>query len=456
MPEVKLERSILLWLVAIGFFMEILDATIVNTALPTMAEALNTRPLNMQSIIIAYTLTLAVLIPVSGWLTDRFGVRNVYISAIGIFTLGSLFCALSTSLTELVISRVVQGIGGSMLLPVGRLAVLRAFPGKLYLPALSFVTVPALIAPLIGPTLGGWIVQYTTWHWIFLINIPIGVAGCFATWKYMEKDETDDGKLRRFDLIGFIQVAIFMVGMSVALDGLSEFSLSRGVVFLLIVLSLACLVSYGFHTVKTPYPLVSLSLFKVKSYSIGLIGNMFSRIGSTCMPFLIPLFLQLCLGYTPFQAGLSMLPIAVAALLAKWAVSPLINKMGYKHFLILNTLFVGLSIASFSIISPSEPVWLRAVQLFIFGAVNSMQFTAMNTLTMKDVDKKKSADGNAMYSMVQMLALSFSVAAAGSLVSAFATMFEKIVAFQITFICMGIVTCISAWIFAQVEDDIEQ
>lgn len=444
-------KNNLLWLVAIGFFMETLDSTIVNTALPSMAQALNESPLYMQSVVIAYALTLAVFIPLSGWLTDRFGTRRVYLGAIIIFTLGSLFCALSQNLPQLVISRIIQGAGGSMMLPVGRLAVLRAFPGSQYIQALSFVTMPALIGPLIGPTLGGWLVQYASWHWIFLINIPIGIIGCFATYKSMPPD--DSITPRKFDLVGFLQITLFMVSVSVALDGLSESQLSHGIVFFLIVFGMASLAAYVLHTAKTSHPLFSLTLFKTRTYTIGIIGNMFARVGSSGVPFLIPLFLQLSLGYSPFEAGLTMLPLAVAAILAKRLVSPAVVKFGYRNFLMINTILVGIGIGSFSLVGAHESSLLRILQLFFFGIVNSMQFTAMNTLTMKDLDRSKSSDGNTMFSMVQMLSMSFSVAAAGSLLSAFMGQFKRMEAFQYTFICMGSLTCISAWIFFQLSKD---
>lgn len=444
-------KNTLLWLVAIGFFMETLDSTIVNTALPSMARALNESPLYMQSVVIAYALTLAVFIPLSGWLTDRFGTRRVYLGSIIIFTIGSLFCALSQNLPQLVASRVLQGAGGSMMLPVGRLAVLRAFPGAQYISALSFVTMPALVGPLIGPALGGWLVQYASWHWIFLINIPIGLIGCFATYKSMPPD--DSITPRKFDLIGFFQITIFMVSLSVALDGLSEANLSHGLVFFLIVFGLAALVAYVLHTAKTPHPLFSLSLFKTRTYTIGIMGNMFARVGSSGVPFLIPLFLQLSLGYTPFEAGLTMLPLAVAAILAKRLVSPAVIRFGYRRFLTINTLLVGAGIASFYLVGLHESSVLRILQLFAFGIVNSMQFTAMNTLTMKDLDRSKSSDGNTMFSMVQMLSMSFSVAAAGSLLSAFLGQFPRPEAFQYTFLCMGALTCISTWIFFQLSTD---
>ena len=449
--------NILLWLVAIGFFMETLDSTIVNTALPSMAQALGESPLLMQSVVIAYTLTLAVFIPASGWLADKFGTKKVYLAAIVIFTIGSLACALSTNLTELVLARVLQGAGGSMLLPIGRLAVLRAFPGEKFLAALSFVTMPALIGPVVGPSLGGYLVEYASWHWIFLINIPIGVIGCIATWHSMPKDVP--AGTGGFDLTGFVQIALFMVAILFAFDGLSELDLSHGVVLLLLFLGLASLVSYILGASKRANPLFSLSLFKVRTFTIGILGNLFARVGSSGMPFLIPLLLQLSLGYSPFQAGLTMLPIAIAGIMAKKIVTPMVTRIGYRKFLLINTLLVGLGMASFALITPAQPSYLRVIQLFLFGIVNSMQFTAMNTLTLKDLEKAKASGGNALFSMVQMLSLSFAVAVSGALLSAFMEHFNvhlrpelALNAFHTTFLCMGGITCTSAWIFWQIPD----
>jgi EmrB/QacA subfamily drug resistance transporter len=217
-------RRILLWLAAIGFFMETLDSTIVNTALPAMAGSLGESPIKMKSVVISYSLTLAILIPASGYFADRFGIRKIFLSAIFIFSTGSLLCALSHSLLQLTLSRVLQGLGGSMLMPVGRLAVLNAFPGESYLEAITFVTTPALIGPLIGPILGGWLVEYTSWHWIFLINVPIGIIGCIATYNHMP--DWSRTIHTRFDIGGFLLLATTMVSISFGLNGLAELELS--------------------------------------------------------------------------------------------------------------------------------------------------------------------------------------------------------------------------------------
>ena len=275
---------VLLWLVAIGFFMETLDSTVVNTALPSMAYALGESPLTMQSVIVAYTLTLALFIPASGWVADRFGTRRVFMGAIGTFTGGSLMCALAPNLLLLVLGRVVQGMGGSMLMPVGRLAVLRAFPGERFLAAITFIGTSALIGPLLGPPLGGWLVEYASWHWIFLINIPIGILGCIAT--YMAMPDEPVVRTDKFDGFGFLQLGMFMVCTSVALDGLSEFHFPMDVVVLLVFTGLAALIAYILRATRQKRPLFSPRLFLVRTFTIGILGNLFARLGSSCMPFL--------------------------------------------------------------------------------------------------------------------------------------------------------------------------
>jgi EmrB/QacA subfamily drug resistance transporter len=446
-------HSLLLWLVAVGFFMQTLDATIVNTALPAMAQSLGESPLRMQSVVVAYSLAMAMLIPASGWIADRFGVRRVYLGAIVAFVLGSVLCALSPRLDLLVAARVLQGLGGALLLPVGRLAVLRSFPRERFLQAMSFVAIPGLIGPLIGPTLGGWLVEAASWHWIFLINVPVGLVGCAATLRFMPRIR--GAAVARFDLAGYLMLAFGMVALSLSLDGLSGLGLRQASVLVLMVFGLASLVAYWLHAARKSDPLFSPHLFTVATLRIGLLGNLFARLGSACMPFLIPLLLQVNMGYSPLHAGLMMLPVAIAGMSVKRVATPLITRLGYRRVLVGNTLAVGLAMASFAFASPDQPLWLRIVQLALFGAVNSLQFTAMNTVTLKDLDHAMASSGNSLLSMVQMVAMGMGVAAAGTVLAAFTEVFgagggaQTLHAFQATFACMGLITIASAGIFAQ-------
>ncbi len=452
------QRSLhtLLWLVAIGFFMQTLDTTIVNTALPAMARSLGERPLRMQSVVVAYALAMVMLIPASGWVADRFGIRRAFFAAIVVFVLGSLLCASSRSLLELSLSRVLQGIGGAMLLPVGRLAILRAFPRERLLQAMSFIAIPGLLGPLIGPTLGGWLVEVASWHWIFLINVPIGLAGCIATFFFMP--EHREANVARFDLAGYTLLAVGMVAVSFAIDGLSELAFRHATVLVLLVFGLASLVAYWLRAPQQTHPLFPPSMFRTSTFSIGLLGNLFSRLGSGSMPFLIPLLLQVSLGYTALHSGLMMVPTSIGAILSKRMATPLITRFGYRRTLVVNTFLVGAGMASFALLTSSEPLWLSVLQLGLFGIVNSLQFTAMNTVTLKDLTGVAASSGNSLLSMVQMLSMSLGVAAAGGLLTTFVDVFGRdraqgLPAFQATFICVGLMTAASAWIFWQLSAD---
>ncbi|HIC7211821.1 multidrug transporter subunit MdtD [Burkholderia stabilis] len=449
--------DVMVWLVAIGFLMQTLDATIVNTALPAMASSLGELPLRMQSVVIAYSLTMAVIVPGSGWLADKFGTRQVFFAAILLFTVGSLLCANAHTLTEVVIWRSLQGAGGAMLLPVGRLALLRAFTAERFLPALSLVAMTGLIGPLIGPPIGGWLVKIASWHWIFLINVPVGILGCIATLIFMP--DSRNPNTGRFDVKGYLLLAVSMVAVSVALDGRSEFGIERTTMFGLLLLSLATFVGYGLYAARARQPLFPLDLFKIRTFSVGVLGNLFARIGSGAMPYLIPLLLQVSLGYSALEAGVMMLPVAAAGMTARPIVTRLIKKYGYRRVLVINTFLVGAVIASFALTSADQPMWLRLVQLAVFGTVNSIQFTAMNTLTLKDLGPTGASSGNSLFSLVQMLSLSLGVTVAGALLTLFTgrlahlAAIDTLPAFHATFLCVGVVTAATAWIFAQLKPD---
>ncbi|MDM0069901.1 multidrug transporter subunit MdtD [Variovorax sp. J31P207] len=444
-------RKSLLWLVAVGFFMQTLDATIINTALPAMAASLGESPLRMQSVVVAYALTMAMLIPASGWIADRFGTRRVFFSAIVLFVIGSVLCALSRGIGQLVAARVVQGMGGALLLPVGRLALLRSVPRAEFLAAMSFVAIPGLIGPLLGPTLGGWLVQYASWHWIFLINVPVGLAGCVATLYFMP--DLRAALQRRFDGVGYAMLAFGMVTVSLAIDGVSGLGLHGVGVVVLMIFGFASITAYWLHAQRRPDPLFEPALFGIPTLSIGLLGNLFSRLGSGCMPFLVPLLLQVSMNYSPLKAGLMMLPIALAGMAMKRFATPLILRWGYRRVLVVNTALVGLTMASFGLATPDQPAVLQLAQLLVFGAVNSLQFTAMNTITLKDLDGSMASSGNTLLSMVQMLAMSMGVAAASAVLGGYtevfgsATPLATLHAFEATFASMGLVTLASALIF---------
>jgi len=312
------------------------------------------------------------------------------------------------------------------------------------------------VGPLIGPTLGGWLVQVASWHWIFLINVPVGLLGLVATLRYMPRGRPIPSG--RFDAIGYALLAFGMVALSLGLDGLSGLGLRQAGVVVLMVFGLAALAAYWLHAARAAQPLFSPRLFSIDSMRIGLLGNLFARLGSGSMPFLVPLMLQVGLGYSPLYAGMMMLPVAIAGIAVKRAATPLIMHFGYRRVLVVNTFAVGLMMASLALMTPEQPLLLRIAQLAVFGLVNSLQFTAMNTVTLKDLGQTMASSGNSLLSMVQMLAMGMGVAAAGAALGAYSDAFgagstQTLHAFQATFVSMGLLTLAATFIFAQLAPD---
>ena len=443
------------WIVATALFMQTLDGTILNTALPTMAQALNESPLRMQSAIIGYLLTVAMLIPASGWLADRFGSRRVFITAIVLFAFGSLCCALSTTLHQLVAARVAQGVGGALMMPVGRLSVLRSFPRTELVRVLSFVTIPGLLGPLIGPTLGGWLVQYASWHWIFLINLPVAFVGCLAASRYMP--DIKGPERVPFDSVGFLLFAASMAFISLAFEGMGDLRFANARIVLLMAAGLASLAAYGLHSTRHAVPLFSGRLFRIHSFAVGILGNLFARLGSGAMPFLTPLLLQVALGYSPTEAGSSMIPMAAASILVKPVATRAIKRVGFRRVLVGNTLLLGLMIAGFASIDASTPRLHLYAYLGVFGGINSVQFAAMNALTLIDLDNETAASGNSLLSVVMQLSMSLGVAMAAALLGGFVdlrTLPEKALildAFHKTYLCVGLMAMLAAGIFLQLK-----
>ena len=444
---------VLPWLVAVAFFMQTLDGTILNTALPAMARDLAEDPLRMQGVVIAYMLTVALLIPVSGWLADRFGTRRVFVAAIALFTLGSLACAASPHFNALVAARVLQGMGGALMLPVGRLAVLRVYPRSDFVRVMTLVALPGLVGPLIGPTLGGWLVEYASWHWIFLINLPVGLVGCAAALRFMPDLR---GERMRFDGPGFLFFGAAMVLITIALEGLGATQMPHARVTLLLFGGIACLAAYWLHAGRVAQPLFSPSLFHTRSFSVGILGNLFARLGSGALPFLVPLLLQVALGYSPAQAGMTMIPLALGAMAIKPLAKPLIDRLGYRTTLTGNTLLLGGLIASLALIDASTSLPWLVVHLGLIGLVNSLQFTAMNTVTLIGLSYENASSGNSLLSVVVQLSMSLGVATAGALLGGFthpgAESGAVLAAFHDTFLCVGGLAMLAAALFLQLDN----
>src|SRR5665213_1605059 len=371
-------KRLLPWLVAVAFFMESLDTTILNTAVPAMAAALRVAPLSMKSVLTSYTLSLAVFIPVSGWVADRFGTRRVFASAIGVFTLGSLCCGLCNDIHWLVASRILQGCGGAMMVPVGRLTLVRAFPRSELVRAMSFVAIPGLIGPLLGPIAGGLIVGYFHWRVIFFINMPIGLLGLYMVYRHMP--DYREEHTRPLDTVGLVFFGSGIALLSYVLEVFGEHRLSGGAILGLLALSAVLLIGYGLRASRTEFPLLRLALFRIRTFRASVDGSFFTRLGIGGILFLFPLLYQVGLGFTPIESGLLMMPQAVAALGLKLTVKGILDRFGYRAILISNTVILGLLIALSATIGVRTPAWLIVAQAFAFGFFASLQYTSMNTL----------------------------------------------------------------------------
>ncbi len=398
------------WLVAVGFFMESLDTTILNTAVPVIAGALHVAPLSMKAVLASYTLSVAVFIPISGWMANRFGTRRVFGAAIGLFTFGSLLCGLATNIHWLVACRILQGCGGAMMLPVGRLTMVRTFAKSELIRAMSFVAIPALIGPMLGPMLGGLIIGYFHWSVIFFVNIPIGLAGLVLVHRHLPNYRAV--RNYRMDIVGLVLFGSGISLLSYVLEVFGEHALSGREITGLLAISAALIAAYGLHSVHTRHPLLRLSLLRIRSFRVAVSGNLFTRLGIGGLPFLLPLLYQVGLGFTPIQSGLMIMPQALAAMTLKLTLPKILRRFGYRRVLILNTVMLGLMMMAFSTIDLGTPVWLIVLQAFVYGFFTSTQYTSMNTLAFADVSEEQASAASTIASTVQQLAVSFGVACA--------------------------------------------
>jgi EmrB/QacA subfamily drug resistance transporter len=448
-------KRILPWLVAVGFFMEALDTTILNTAVPAIAHSLKVPPLDMKAVLACYTLSLAVFIPISGWMANRFGTRRVFASAIGVFTLGSLLCGVSTNIHVLVACRILQGCGGAMMLPVGRLTLVRTFAKSELIRAMSFVAIPGLIGPMLGPVLGGLIIAYFHWSVIFFVNIPIGLIGLLIVRKLLPNYRA--AKNYPLDFIGLVLFGAGVSLLSYVLEVFGDHTLSLREIVGFLALSAALLAAYGAHSVRTPHPLLRLSLMRIRSFRVGVFGNLLTRLGIGGLPFLLPLLYQIGLGYTPIQSGLMIMPQALAAISFKFTLPVILRRFGYRQVLIANTVMLGVMLMIFSLIDVGTPAWAVALLAFAYGFFTSTQYTSMNTLAYADVSTEQASGASSIASTVQQMAVSFGVAAASLAAALFipdhtrATAPEMIHGIHLALRTLGAWTIISTVVFSELK-----
>ncbi|MEA2872404.1 MAG: hypothetical protein QOH67_2380 [Hyphomicrobiales bacterium] len=395
-------------IIAVALFMENMDSTIIATSLPAIAADIGANPLALKLAVTSYLLSLAVFIPASGWTADRFGARTVFRAAIAVFVVGSLGCALASSIEGFVIARIVQGMGGAMMTPVGRLVLVRSIDKRNLVDAMAWVTMPALIGPIIGPPVGGFITTYASWHWIFIINVPIGLIGIVLATRYIE-DVRVEG-LERFDLVGMALSGLGVGGLAFGLSVAGLGMLPPVVVIGLIAAGAMFMTAYVLHARRTPTPVLDFSLICIPTFRANVVGGSLFRLGIGALAFLLPLMLQLGFNYTPLESGLVTFTAAVGAFTMKTFAARIIRRFGFRRILIVNSLIASALTAACGLFTPLTPFAVMVAVLLIGGFFRSLQFTATNVIAYADVDARLMSRATSLVSVAQQLSIAAGVA----------------------------------------------
>lgn len=445
--------SLTLIIIALAMLMESLDGTALNTAIPAMAMNLSVNPVDLKLALISYLLSLAIFIPISGWIADKYGVKKVFIFAISTFTLSSIACATTESLWGLVCARAVQGLGGSMMLPIGRLIIIKTSERHEILNKMTVVIMIASLGMLLGPWVGGLITYYLSWRWIFWVNAPIGLCVLFLALKGIPA--LPPLKPHRLDKIGFV---LFSGGLSLLTLGLSlisESTLTWHTSISMITVACILLIGYYFWSKRQRHPIVKTALFQNRTFSIAVISNLICRLSFGGVPFLLPLIFQIGLQLEPQRSGLLIAPIAIGIFAIKPMAHPILRRFGYKKVLMFNTLCIAASIASFGLISPTTPQYTIGVLTFLYGVLIALQFTAMNSLAYAEIETQHQSSATSIMSTIQQLAISFGVATAAILIRYIEYLYKtptlSLEILQRTFSCLGLMTCFCWFVFLKLK-----
>ncbi len=437
-------RLLIPLIVAFAFLMEQLDATIVTTAIPDMARSLRVTPLQMNLTITAYILSLAVFMPLSGWIADRFGARRVFAAALVIFTAASALCGLSESLRVLVAMRVLQGFGGAMMTPVGRLVLLRAFPRSQLVTAMTYMTVPAVIGPALGPILGGFLTTYASWRWVFYVNIPIGAVGVLLALRFVEDTRAD--RQARFDVPGFLLCGAGLGLLQFAFENVGHPLLPTWAVSALLATGVLLLAAYVPYARNRPDAALDLSLFAIRTFRVSTLAGGLSRIGVNAVPFMLPLLFQIGFGLSPVQSGSLTFVSSLGTLVVRPVSAWLMRRFGYRGLLSVNGVLCAVVIASFALVGPTTPHWLIFFMVLLFGVARSTQFMTTNTLTYADTPAAKLSRSTSLGGVIQQLTISFGVSIAAALLGLIAGpgRLPDVADFHDAFLIVSLITLVSA------------
>src|SRR5580700_3763857 len=442
-------------IVATALFMENMDSTVIATSLPAIAADIGTSPLTLKLAITSYLLSLAVFIPASGWTADRFGARLVFSAAIAVFMAGSIGCALSESVAGFVFARTIQGIGGAMMTPVGRLVLLRSIDKSALVNAMAWVTVPALVGPVIGPPLGGFITTYLTWHWIFLINIPIGMVGIFMALRYIDPIRSEDPE--RFDLYGLLLAGVGLGGISFGLSVAGLNLLPWTIVIALVAIGSISMTLYVIHARRTASPVLDFALLRLPTMRASIIGGFLFRLGIGSLPFLLPLLMQVGFGLSPFRSGLVTFASAVGAMGMKTLAARIIRTFGFRNMMTINAVVSSVFLGACALFTVTTPLLLIMIILVVGGFFRSLEFTAINTVAYAEIDPAQMSRATTLVSVNQQLAVSAGVAVGAFSVETtlwFHGQTElSATVFAPAFLVVSLISAVSCYFFWQMPDD---
>jgi len=444
------------FIVSLALFMDAIDTTILNTAIPMMARSLQVEPIDLKIALISYLVSLGVIIPISGWIADKYGVKRVFMLALVIFTLSSMWCGFARNLTELTISRACQGIGGSLMLPVGRLIILQTFKRHEIISAMNSVVMVVSLGIMLGPLAGGFITDHFSWQWIFWINVPIGLFAFWLSSLYLKGSVLK--RVQAFDYLGFILFGSGLAALTFSLAYLSESTANHVVGIIILLIALLVVISYFIYAFRQPKPLINVKLLKIRTFRISILGNLMARLGFGGVPFLLPLLFQICLGYSAQWSGFLVAPIAIGIFTVKAISLPLLRFFGYKRLLLLNTLALGMSLWSMQWINQTSSMYSIILTTFMFGFFICLQYSALNSIAYSDIENEQLSSASSIASAVQQLGQSFGVAIGALLLQIYTPQPSGHIIlapnlFHEVFFTLGIFTMISVLLFFQLRKE---